>query len=193
MAHDHGLHLGGPEPLAGKLDGVVGPTVQEPLTIGGDRREVAVPPHVRIPRPVGLEVALRVVPEPARHARPRLRAHELTDLTAHRVAGVVEHVDGHTERRTAERARRQRLDHVRRQEARTHLGATRDVDDRAATFADLVEEPAPRAFVPRFAGGGEDAERRPVVRVDGRVAVGHERADQGGRHTEHTDAVAFDE
>ena len=130
-----------------------------------DAREVAVPPHVRPARPVRLEVALAVVPQAARHPRPRLRAHELADLAAHRAAVVVEHVDRHAERGTAERARRQRLHDVRREEARADLGAARDVDDRAAAAADDVEVPAPRRFVPRLAGRREHAQRRQVVRA----------------------------
>ena len=68
-------------------------------------REVAVPPHVGPARPVRVEVALRIVEQPTRHARPRLGAHELADRAAHRMAGVVEHVDRHAERGPAERAR----------------------------------------------------------------------------------------
>ena len=150
----------GPSRLPGELDRVVGATVQEPLAVVGDAREVAVPPHVGPPRPVRVEVALRIVEQPPRHTRPRLGAHQLADLTAHRLAGLVEHVDRHAERGTAERARRDRRDDVRRQEARTHLGAARDVDDRAAPAADHVEVPAPRIFVPRLAGGREHAQRR---------------------------------
>ena len=70
------------EALAGELDRVVGSPVQVPLTIVGDAGEVAVPPHVGPTRPVRLEVALGVVPQPARHAGPRLRAHQLADRAA---------------------------------------------------------------------------------------------------------------
>ena len=56
-----------------------------------------------------------------------------------------------------------------------------------------LEVPAPRAFVPRLTGRGQDAQRRTVVGVDGVVAVRHQRADQRRRDAEHADAVPFDE
>ena len=167
--------------------------MQEPLAVVGDAREVAVPPHVGPARPVRLEVALAVVPQAAGHARPRLRAHELADRAAHRPAVVVEHVDRHAERGPAERARRERLHDVRRQEARADLGAARDVDDRAAAAADDVEVPAPRRFVPRLAGRREDAQRRQVVRAHRFVAVRHQRAHERRRHAEDRDAMPLDE
>src|SRR5439155_18023063 len=75
-----GLDLGGAEPLAGHVHRVVGPAVEEPEPVGVDARPVAVDPDVREPTPVRVEVALRVLPDPARHARPGLLADQLADL-----------------------------------------------------------------------------------------------------------------
>src|SRR5207247_1717735 len=66
-----GLELGGPDPLAGDVERVVRPAVQEPVAVLVDRRPVAVRPDAREAPPVRLEVALVVAPDAPRHPRPR--------------------------------------------------------------------------------------------------------------------------
>ena len=104
-------------------------------------------PDAREAAPVGLEVALRVAPEAARHPGERLAADELADLARadERAAVVVDDVHRHPERRPAERARLDRHRRHRREEARADLGAARAVDDRHARPADVLEQPAVRA------------------------------------------------
>ncbi len=58
--------------------------MQEPVAVGVDRGPVAVRPDTREAPPVGVEVALGVAPDAARHAGPRLGADELADLAAQR-------------------------------------------------------------------------------------------------------------
>ena len=70
----------GPMRLPGDVERVVGAAVQVPVAVLVDRRPVAVHPHAGKARPVRLEVALVVAPDPARHARPRPAADELADL-----------------------------------------------------------------------------------------------------------------
>ena len=53
-------------------------------------------------RPVGVEVALRVAPEAARHADPRLADDQLADFAAHGLAVLVHHVGGHAGQRAGE-------------------------------------------------------------------------------------------
>ena len=95
----------GPMRLPGDVERVVGAPVQEPVAVLVDGRPVAVRPHAGEAAPVRLEVALRVAPEPARHARERPLADELADLAADGVAVGVEHVHVLAERGEAERAR----------------------------------------------------------------------------------------
>src|SRR5207247_411960 len=85
--HQHRLHLGRPQPLARDLDRVVRSPkhVPEPV-VGIDVRPVAVHPDVGKAIPVGLDVAIAIAPEAARHARPRVADHQLADLAAHRLA-----------------------------------------------------------------------------------------------------------
>ena len=98
------------------------------------------------------------------------------------------------ERGTAERARRERLHDVRRQEARADLGAARDVDDRAP--AARRRRRSTTATEPSFHGSPVDARMRSDERswrVHRFVAVSHQRADERGRDAEHVDAVPLDE
>ena len=78
---ERALHLRRPQPLAGDRQRVVGPTVEEPEPVLVARRPVAVDPDAREATPVGLEVPLRVAPDPPRHRGPRLAADELPHLT----------------------------------------------------------------------------------------------------------------
>ena len=99
MRDQHRLHLGRPEPLAGDVDRLVGAPEQEPLAVLVDLRPVAVAPDAREHGPVGLDVAVGVAPDAARHPRPRLLADELAHLAAHGLPGGVEHVHVHPQRR----------------------------------------------------------------------------------------------
>src|SRR5262249_50261748 len=120
-----GLELRGADPLAGDVERVVGPSVQEPVTVRVDRRPVAVRPHAREPAPVRVEVALVVAPDTARHAGPRSLAHELADLAAHWPALRVEDVHVLPESREAERNLLDRLGDAGREKARPHFRSAR--------------------------------------------------------------------
>src|SRR3954454_7145321 len=105
------LQLRRPDALAGDVHRVVAAPVQEPVAVLVDGRPVAVHPHVRDARPVRLDELVGVAPEAARHPRERLAADELADLAGpeQRAAYVVDDVDRHPERRTADRTRLDRL------------------------------------------------------------------------------------
>ena len=98
-------------------------------------------------------------------------------------AGVVDDVHRHPERRAADRARLDRADRRRREEARADLGAARAVDHRHARAADVLEEPAVRLGVPRLAGRDERAQRREVARRRRRAGAARARASARGRAT----------
>ena len=119
-------------------------------------------------------------------------ADELADLAGadQRVAGVVDDVHRHPERRAAERARLDRADGSGREEAGADLGAARAVDDRHARTADVLGQPPVRLGVPRLARRDEGAQRR---EVGGRVAVGQQRARQRRREPERGDALLLDD
>ena len=108
MSDGRALDLGRAEPLAGNLERVVAPAVEEPEAVGVDRGPVAVGPDVGPARPVCRQVALRIVPEAPGHPRPGLRADQLANPAAERPALGVEDVDGHPQARAAEGARLQR-------------------------------------------------------------------------------------
>src|SRR6476659_8527278 len=63
VPHQDRLHLGGAYALARDLEGVVRAALDEPEAILVDDGPVAVHPHAGPARPVGLEVALRILPE----------------------------------------------------------------------------------------------------------------------------------
>src|SRR5215218_10652201 len=92
-----GLDLGGPDALAGDVQRVVGAAVEEPVAVLVHRGPVAVRPDPREAAPVRVQVALRVAPETAGHARERFPADKLADLAANRVALGVDDVDRHAE------------------------------------------------------------------------------------------------
>ena len=149
------LVLGRADALARDVERVVGAAVQEPVAVGVDRGPVAVRPDAREAPPVGVEVALGVAPDAARHAGPRLRADELADLAAQRAARRVVDVHRHAEQRPSERAGLVRQVRRRAEEAGRDLGAARDVHDRPRPAADALEEPQPGLGVPGLAGRAE--------------------------------------
>ena len=154
MADGCGLELGRPDALAGDVQRVVRASVEEPVAVLVDGGPVAVGPDARESPPVRLQVALRVAPDPARHARPRAPADELADLAANRPALVVDDVDVLAERGKAYGARLRRLQHRDREEAGAHLGPAGAVDDRDATAAaHVLVEPVVRPTVPRLTCG----------------------------------------
>ena len=142
-------------------------------------------------RPVRLHVALAVAPEAAghaRHAAPRMTSSPTRPRTGS--PGLVDDVRGGPDARPRERRRLDRPDDVAADDAAADLGPAAVVDDRAAPLADLAEVPPPRLRVPRLAGRAEHAQRRPVVRADGRLAVGHERPDDRRRQAQVGDPMA---
>src|SRR5205085_7024747 len=102
--------------------------------------------------PIGIQVAIRVAPDAARHRRPRLRADELPDLAGrHGPAVRPPHADVHPEGGATERARLQLVDRKWREEARADLRPAGEVDDREPAAADGAEQPLVRIRVPRLA------------------------------------------
>ncbi len=108
MGHQYRLHLGRAKPLAGHLDRVVGAAEDVPHAVLVDGRPVAMDPHARPARPVGVEIALPVAPEAARHADPRGADDQLAHLPAHGLAVAVHHIGGHAGARRGEGGRLQR-------------------------------------------------------------------------------------
>ena len=109
---------------------------------------------------------------------------------AHRHAVLVHHFGRHAGRGPAQRARLERLNGQREQEAAHDLGAARDIDDGAAPPADALEEPEPGRLVPRLAGR---ARAGAATSMGGRSPPDlAQHADGGGRNAEGGDAVALD-
>ncbi len=148
-------------------------------------------PHPRPARPVGVEIALPVAPEAARHADPRRANDQLADLVAHGVARGVDHVGGHAGAGRGECRRLQRQDGVAHDDAAADLRAAGVVDDRPPPLTHDVEQPQPRVGVPRLAGAAEDADARQVMPPHRFLAMRGQGADERGRHAHLGQPVAL--
>ena len=158
MGVEDRLHLGRSQPLARHLDGVVAPPKDVPQAVVVDGGEVAVHPRARDAVPVGVEVALTVLPEAARHPDPRLADYQLAHRAAHRVAVGVHHVGIHAGHRAAEGAGLERRQEVAAHDAAADFRPARVVDDRLAPFEHGVKEPQPRFGIPGAAGRADHAQ-----------------------------------
>src|ERR1017187_7935237 len=186
----HGLfHFRGTHLAAGHVHGFIGATVQEPVAVFIHAGPIAVIPHAGEPRPVGVDVALRVVPDAARHGRRRARADQVAFAGTHGSAVFIHHFGGHAGRGAAERAGLERLNGKREEEASDGFSAAGNIDDGTAAVAHAFEEPEPGSFVPGLAGGTEQAQRGHGRRVSRGLA---QDADGGGGDAEGRDAVALD-
>src|SRR5215470_5118893 len=58
-------------------------------------RPVTVHPDILPARPVGFQIAFRILPEACRHPRPGLPDHKFSHLPAHRLALLVKALCGH--------------------------------------------------------------------------------------------------
>src|SRR5204862_7196832 len=105
------------------FDGVVRAAQDVPEAVIVHECPVAVHPHARNARPIGVEVALPVAPETARDAGPGLAQGKLAYLPTHGVALAVDHVGGHAWDGRAEGARLDREECVASQDAAGGLGA----------------------------------------------------------------------
>ena len=165
VRHQHRLHLGRAEPLAGHVDRVVGAPEQEPLAVLVDLRPVAVAPDAGEHRPVGLDVALGVAPDAARHARPRLLADELADLAAHR-AGPPGRTRRRPSRATAPPSEQVLIGSTgygERKHAPTSVPPEMLMIGTSPRRPATSLQPRVRLGVPRLAGRAEDPQRREVV------------------------------
>src|SRR5215208_4523766 len=189
MTDGRGLELGGPDPFAGDVEGVIGAAVEEPVPVVVDRGPVTVRPDAWEPPPVGVEETLPVLPKSARHSRPRVPADELADLAAQRTAVLIDDVHVLPESWESERNRLDRLGHDGRQEACADLGPARYVHDRNAPAARALEQPQVRVAVPRLAGRAERLQRR---HVRGRIALRDESPDERRRDPEHRHPLLLD-
>ena len=194
VADQDRLDLGRPEPLAGDLDRVVAAAVEEPVAVVVDRGPVAVDPDVRPARPVGAQVARRgrsrcPASSPARAwCRPARRPRLASGLPV-----GVEDVDGHPQRRPDQRAGLQRRDREGREEAGADLRPAREVDDRAAAAADVLESTSARARGSRARPSSARIRRRDrSCAGTGSSPCLHQRADQGRRDAQDRDPVPLD-
>ena len=126
------LDLGRTDPFARHVQGVVAPPVQEPVAVRVAARPVAVHPDPGEAPPVACRGSAP--------GRPRCRGSSKATAAGRRAppprpgsTGTpvrIDDVDVHPERGPAERVDLERHHRVRRQEARAHLGAAREVHDR---------------------------------------------------------------
>src|SRR2546430_8128748 len=121
------LHLRGTDSFARDLQRVVAAPLDIPVAVVVDARPVAVLPYATPATPIRREVAtalvLRVLPEAARHPRPRLTNDELAHGAAHRTAALVDDVGVHARHRSDERTRLDRRPGRAAHDASRYLGA----------------------------------------------------------------------
>src|SRR5262249_35354266 len=103
-----------------------------------------------------------------------LANHQLAHLIAHRLAQLVDYIRRHAWHRAREGAGLDRLNRGAADDAAGDLRAARVVDDGAASAADHLERPVPRAGVPWLATGADDAQLAQVVFAHRLVALGHQ-------------------
>ena len=165
-----------------------------PHAVGVAARPVAVHPQAGERVPVALQVAVGIVPEPARQADRRLAQHQFPHLAVrHGAALGIDDVDPHAEAGAGEGARLEGVERRAGEDAPTDLGAAADVEDRHPGAADVGEEPLPGVRVPRLAGRDHEAQAREVGRRHRLRAVAHQRAGDGRRHAQVADVVALDQ
>src|SRR5881409_3695985 len=126
-AHRGRLAHRGPDAFARDLQRVVAAPLDVPVAVVIDARPVAVLPYATPATPIRREVAtalvLRVLPEAARHPRPRLANDELAHGAAHRTAALVDDVGVHARHRSDERTRLDRRPGRAAHDASRYLGA----------------------------------------------------------------------
>src|SRR5690606_5113126 len=146
-------------------------------------------------RPVGLLEALRVTPDAAQHARPRLVQDQVAALAVGvALTGVVEDVGADAGQRRLGGAGLGRGDAgQRRDHDRAGLGLPPGVHDRAAAATDHAVVPAPCLGVDRLAHAAQQAQGAEVVLRGDVLAPLHRRADRGGRGVEQGDLVLLDD
>src|SRR4029079_12100556 len=136
-----GLDLRRTDPLARDLERVVGAAADVPVAVGVDHGPVAVDPDAGQAAPVGLDVALAILPEAAGHARLRSPDHQLADLAPERSSFGVHDVGRGADARSADTRRVDRGEQVAPHDPAAHLGPARVVDDRESPAADFAEVP----------------------------------------------------
>ena len=149
------LDLRRAQALAGDFDRVVGAAenVEEPLFIM--QREITVDPLARARAPVGIQVALVVVPEGLRHPDERRPDRQLADRSDQRVALVVDHIGRHRGAGRVERRGGDGLDDDAREQRAGGLGAPGHIDHRAGAAAEVLLEPLKVHGVDRLASSDE--------------------------------------
>src|SRR5215475_7260354 len=117
MANQNRFNFGWAEALAGNLDRVVGATQNVPETIFIDSSPIAVDPDIWESTPIGLQIALRILPKSARHTDPRLADDELANLPAYRSSFFIHHIGVDARHGSGKSARLERRENVAYDEA----------------------------------------------------------------------------
>src|SRR6516162_6394640 len=112
MADEHGLDFGGTEPFSSNFGRVVRATENVPETIFVHGSPIAVDPNIGEPAPISLKIPLRIFPEAARHADPRLPHDELADLSAHRHSIFIDDIGGNARHRSRKSTGLERRENV---------------------------------------------------------------------------------
>ncbi len=161
--HQQRLDLGRPGALAGDLERVVGlrPCTNHMPSHRGSRSHRA--PTGRQARPVALQIALAVMPQPAREADGGCAHHQFArDASTDGSSIGIDDVGTGARHRACERARHERMNHGAGEDA-AHLGSAREVEQRHAALAHALEGPVPGLGRPGLAGGDHHAQRAEVT------------------------------
>jgi hypothetical protein len=191
MVHQRALHFHRAEAVPRHIDDIVDAPQQPEVAVLVLACAVAREVDPVVLAPVGLDEALGVAPQPARHRRPRARNHQVAALIrAHRLALVVQDGGEDARKRLGRRAGLRGDDAWQRgNHNRARLGLPPSVHNRAASAADMLVVPHPRFGVNRLADRPQQAQAAQVVLVRVLLAPLHKRADGGRRSIEDRRAV----
>ena len=189
MGIDQRFDFSRPEPLAGDVDGVVAAPQDVPHAVLVDGTEIAVYPYAIKTAPVGIQIALVVAPEAARHSDPWLTDNQVAHLPAHGVAELVDDIGVHTRNWPAKGCRFERCEKATGQNAAAYLCAAGIVEDRLAAIEHILEHPAPTGWSPRASGGTDCPQPRQIMSSHEISAVGHQRPHQHWRESQKGDPM----
>ena len=164
MRHQRRLDLGRRDAVAADVHDVVDAAEQPEIALVVELAPVAGEVAALEPAPIRVEVPLRIPPDAAQHARPRLGQREVAAASFDDAARIVDDLGADSGQRERRRPRLrggragQRADHDP-----AGLGLPPGVDHRACSAADVLAVPHPRFGVDRFADRSEQPQRRQVV------------------------------
>ena len=192
MAHEGGLNLGVADPVSRDIEDVVCSSLDPEVAVLVHPGDVTGQVRVLEPAPVDVLVAVRVLVETSKHARPRLLYDEMAARARDGLAFLIVDLGGDARERLRGRARLQWRDGQRCDHEVARLSLPPRVHDRAVLLADELVIPHPRLGVDRLADRTQEPQGAHRVLIGMSFAQLHMRPDRGRGGVEDRDLVALD-